>query len=136
MDLDKARGFIKEHPKAILVASRKNGRPQTSPILAAVDDGGRLMISSRETAYKVRNIRRDRKVSLCFLSDGFFGDWVQVDGTAEIVSLPEAMDLLVDYYRRLSGEHENWDDYRSAMERDQRLIIRVTIEHAGPDQSG
>lgn len=136
MDLDKGREFIKEHPKAILVASRKNGRPQTSPILAAVDDGGRLMISSRETAYKVRNIRRDPNVSLCFLSDGFFGDWVQVDGTAEIVSLPEAMDLLVDYYRRLSGEHENWDDYRSAMERDQRLIIRVTIEHAGPDQSG
>jgi PPOX class probable F420-dependent enzyme len=136
MDLDKARAFIKEHPKAVLITQRKNGRPQTSPILAAIDDEGLLMISSRETAYKVRNLRRDPRASLCFVSDAFYGDWIQVDGTAEIASLPGAMDLLIDYYRRLSGEHEDWDDYRSAMERDQRLIIRVNIERAGPDRSG
>ncbi len=136
MDLDKARDFIKEHPKAVLITQRKNGRPQTSPIVAAIDDEERLMISSRETAYKVRNLRRDPRASLCFVSDAFYGDWIQVDGTAEIVSLPDALDLLIDYYRRLSGEHEDWDDYRSAMERDQRLIIRVNIERAGPDRSG
>jgi PPOX class probable F420-dependent enzyme len=107
-----------------------------SPVLAAVDDDGRLMISSRETAYKTKNIRRTPRVSLLFLSEAFFGDWIQVDGTAEIVSLPDAMDLLVDYYRRLSGEHEDWDAYRSAMERDKRLVLRVTIEHAGPDRQG
>jgi PPOX class probable F420-dependent enzyme len=92
------------------------------------------MVSSREPAYKTRNLRRDPRASLCFLSDGFFGDWVQVDGTAELISLPDAMDLLVDYYRRLSGEHKDWDDYRAAMERDKRVIIRITIERAGPDR--
>jgi PPOX class probable F420-dependent enzyme len=134
MDLDKARAFVKEHPKAVLVTQRRDGRPQMSPILVTVDDEGRLLISSREPAYKTRNLRRDPRASLCFLSDGFFGDWVQVDGTAELISLPEAMDLLIDYYRRLSGTHEDWDDYRAAMERDKRVIIRITIERAGPDR--
>jgi PPOX class probable F420-dependent enzyme len=136
MDLDKALAFIKEHPKAVLVTQRKDGRPQTSPILAAVDEEGRLMISSRETAYKVRNLRRDPRASLCFVSDAFYGDWIQIDGSAEIISLPDAMDLLIDYYRRLSGEHEDWDDYRSAMERDKRVIVSVIVERAGPDHSG
>ena len=136
MDLDKARAFIKEHPKGVLITQRKNGRPQASPIVAALDDEGRLMISSRETAYKVRNLRRDPRASLCFVSDAFYGDWIQADGTAEIISLPNAMEMLVDYYRRLSGEHDDWDDYRAAMERDKRLIIRVPIESAGPDRSG
>ncbi len=107
-----------------------------SPIVAAVDDQGRLLISSRETAYKTKNAQRSPDVSLCFLNPNFFGEWVQVDGTVEIISLPEAMDLLIDYYRRLSGEHTDWDDYRAAMEKEKRLIIRVTIERAGPDRSG
>jgi PPOX class probable F420-dependent enzyme len=107
-----------------------------SPVVVAVDDQGRLMISSRETAYKTKNIRRAPDVSLCFLNPNFFGEWIQVDGTVEIISLPEAMDMLVDYYRRLSGEHDDWDEYCKAMEQDQRLILRVTIERAGPDRSG
>lgn len=136
MDLDKARAFIKENPRAVLTTQRSGGRLQMSPVVAAVNDEGRLMISSRETAYKTKNIRRDANVSLLFLNPSFFGDWVQIDGTAEVVSLPDAMELLVDYYRRLSGEHEDWDDYRAAMERDKRLVLRVTIERAGPDRSG
>lgn len=107
-----------------------------SPIVAAIDDEGRLMISTRETAYKTKNMRRDPRVSICFLTNEFFGGHVQVDGTAEIVSLPDAMDLLVDYYRRLSGEHPDWDEYRAAMEADKRCLVRVTIERAGPDHSG
>ena len=107
-----------------------------SPIVAALDDDGRILISSRETAYKTKNARRDPHVSLCFINEGFFGEWIQVDGTAEIVPLPDAMELLVDYYRRLSGEHPDWDDYRAAMEREKRLIIRVSIDRAGPDRSG
>jgi PPOX class probable F420-dependent enzyme len=134
MDLEKARAFIKEHPRAVMVTQREDGRPQMSPLLAAVDDEGRLLISSREPAYKVRNLRRDPRAYLCFLSDAFFGDWIRVDGTAELISLPEAMDLLIDYYRRLSGTHEDWDDYRAAMERDKRLIIRIAIDTAGPDR--
>jgi hypothetical protein len=75
-------------------------------------------------------------VSLCVLSDEFYGPWIQVDGAATIVSLPEAMDGLVDYYRRLAGEHPDWDDYRRAMEKERRVLVRVTIERAGPDRSG
>jgi PPOX class probable F420-dependent enzyme len=107
-----------------------------SPIVAAVDDAGRVLISTRETAIKTKNLARDPRVSLCVLNDRFFGEWVQVEGTAELIHLPEAMPLLEDYYRRISGEHPDWADYRAAMQRDRRLIVRVTIERAGPDVSG
>lgn len=136
MDLDEARDFIRDNPRCVLATRRRDGSLQMSPVIAATDDEGRLMISSRETAYKVKNLRREPRASLCFLKNEFFGGFVQVDGTAEILSLPEAMDLLVDYYRRLSGEHPDWDDYRAAMEREKRLIVRITIDRAGPDRSG
>jgi PPOX class probable F420-dependent enzyme len=136
MDVANALDFVKNNPRAILVTRRKDGSPQMSPIVVAVDDGGRLLISSRETAYKSKNVRRDARVSMCHINDGFFGEWIQTDGTAEIVPLPDAMDVLVDYYRKLSGEHPDWDDYRAAMERDRRLIIRVTIDRVGPARAG
>jgi PPOX class probable F420-dependent enzyme len=101
-----------------------------------VDEAGWVAISSREAAWKVRNLRRDPRASLVVLSDGFFGDWVQVDGRAEVIALPEAMDLLVDYYRSVAGEHPDWDDYRNAMERERRVVVRIEIERAGPDRSG
>ena len=85
---------------------------------------------------KTRNLRRDPRASLCVLSDGFFGDWVQVDGEAEVISLPEAMELLVDYYRRVAGEHSDWEGYRAAMTRDRRVVLRITLARAGPDASG
>ena len=107
-----------------------------SPVTASVDPEGRVTISTRETAMKVRHLRRDPHASLCAFTDGFFGDWVQVEGTAEIVALPEAMDVLVDYYRSVAGEHPDWDDYRAAMVREQRCILRVTPESAGPNVSG
>ena len=136
MDLGKAREFITKNPRAVLSTRKRDGSPQMSPILTAIDDEGRLLISSRETAYKTKNARRDPNVSLCFVNERFFGEWMQVDGKAEIVSLPDAMELLVDYYRRLSGEHKDWDDYREAKKKDKRLVIRVTIERAGPDREG
>jgi PPOX class probable F420-dependent enzyme len=136
MDVDKALEFIRENPRAVLATTRKDGRPQMSPIVTAIADDNRLMISTRETAYKTKNMRRNPAVSVCFLTNQFFGGHVQVDGTAQIVALPEAMDLLVDYYRRLSGEHPDWDDYRAAMERDKRVMVLVTIERAGPERSG
>jgi len=101
-----------------------------------VDDDGRVLISTRESAVKTKNLARDPHASLCVMSDTFFGDWIQVDGTAEIVHLPDALDLLVDYYRRISGEHPDWADYRGAMQRDRRVIARLTIVRAGPDVSG
>jgi PPOX class probable F420-dependent enzyme len=136
MDLDKARQFLQTHHRAVLAARRKNGDPQLSIVSAAVDDDGRVLISSRETAVKTKNLRRDPRASLLVMSDEFYGDWIQVDGTVEVVSLPDAMEILVDYYRRISGEHEDWDDYRSAMERDRRVILRLAIERAGPDIAG
>ena len=136
MDIAKAVGFVKENPRAILSTRRRDGSPQMSVVVVAVDDDGRLLVSSRETAYKTKNARRDPHVSICHINEGFYGEWIQTDGTAEIVSLPDAMDLLIDYYRRLSGEHPDWDDYRAAMEREKRCVIRVRIERAGPDRSG
>ena len=136
MDLDVARAFVRTSGHAVLATARLDGSPQLSPVLAVVDDEGRVVVSSRETAYKTKNVRRTPRAWLCVLSDGFFGDWVQLEGSVEVVSLPEAMDLLVDYYRRAAGEHPDWDEYRAAMEREQRCVLRLTVERAGPDRSG
>jgi PPOX class probable F420-dependent enzyme len=136
MDLQEARAYLREHHRAVLATFRSDGRPQMSPIAAGVDDEGRVLISSRETAIKTKNLRRDPRASVLVIDDNWYGEWVQVDGRAEIVSLPEAMDLLVAYYRQLAGEHPDWDDYRAAMEREQRVMVRIEIERAGPDRSG
>jgi PPOX class probable F420-dependent enzyme len=119
-----------------MVTRRSDGGPQTSPVLCAVDDAGRLVVSTRETAAKTRNLQRDPHVTFCVISDAFFGEWIQVDGEAEIVRLPDAMEPLVDYYRKISGEHPDWDDYRASMERERRVAVRVTITRAGPDVHG
>jgi PPOX class probable F420-dependent enzyme len=136
MDIDEARAVIREQPKAVFATQRRDGSPQMSPVLVAVDDKGRLMLSTREAAYKVKNLRRDPHAWLCILPDGFFGRWIQAEATAEIVSLPDAMELLVDYYQRLSGEHPDWAEYRSAMEKQRRVMVLLTITHAGPDRAG
>jgi PPOX class probable F420-dependent enzyme len=136
MDLDKAREIIRKQHRAVLATIRDDGTPQMSPVLVGVDDDGRVLVSTRETSVKVRNLRRDQRLWLCVLPDGFFGSWIQVEGSADIVSLPDAMDGLVDYYRRISGEHKNWDDYRAAMKRERRVLVRVTLTRAGPDRSG
>jgi PPOX class probable F420-dependent enzyme len=136
MEAGKAREFIAAHHRAVLATQRADGRPQLSPVTCGIDAEGRVLISTRETAVKAKNLRRDPSASVCVFTDGFFGSWVQVEGTAEVVSLPEAMELLVDYYRRTAGEHPDWDDYRAAMVRDKRVMVRITIERAGPDVSG
>jgi len=136
MDLDAARDFLREHHRAVLATYRRDGHAQMSPIAAGLAEDGCVVVSSRETAFKVKNLRRDPRVSLCVFPDSWYGSWIQIDGTAEVVSLPAAMDLLVDYYRRVAGEHPDWDDYRAAMEREQRVAIRIAIERAGPDRAG
>ena len=136
MDLELAREFLHAHHRAVLATFRSDGRPQLSPVLCAADEKGRVLISTREAAIKTRNVRRDRRVSLCVINDGFFGEWVQVEGEAEIISLPDAMELLIDYYRRISGEHSDWDGYRAAMEHERRVVLRVGLTRAGPDISG
>jgi PPOX class probable F420-dependent enzyme len=136
MDVSEALDFVRQHHRGVLATRRADGRPQLSVIVAAVDDADRVVISTREPAMKTRNVRRDPRVSLLVFTDDFFGPWVQLDGPATVVSLPDAMEPLVDYYRRLSGEHPDWDDYRAAMERDRRVILQIRVEQAGPDRSG
>jgi len=136
MNLDEARQFLRENHRAVLATFRVDGRPQLSPVAVGVDAEGRAVVSSRETAFKVKNLRRDPRASVCVVSDNWYGGWLQADGTASIVSLPEAMDLLIDYYRRLAGEHPDWDDYRAAMERERRVMVRIELERAGPNHQG
>jgi PPOX class probable F420-dependent enzyme len=137
VDIDTARAVIRTQHRGVFATMRPNGTPALTPITANIDNDGYVVISSRQTAYKVRNIRRNPQVHLCVFPDAFFGGtWVQVDGTAEIIELPEAMDGLIDYYRRTAGEHPDWDDYRAAMVRDQRVLLRMRIDRAGPDVSG
>jgi PPOX class probable F420-dependent enzyme len=115
---------------------RRDGQPQLSPVTVGVDAEGRLIVSTRETSVKVRNLSRDPRVSLCVFTDRFFGDWIQVDGTATLLHLPDAMQPLVEYYRSISGEHPDWDDYREAMVRDQRLLVQIDVTRVGPDFHG
>jgi PPOX class probable F420-dependent enzyme len=136
MDIGQALDFIRDNHRAVLLTWHADGRAQLSPITAGVDEEGHIVISTRETAAKTRNLRRDPRAVLCVMNDRFYGPWIQVEGTAEIISLPEAMDHLVDYYRRISGEHPDWDDYRAAMTRDKRVIVRITPHRAGPDVHG
>ena len=136
MDLERAREFMRVHHRAVLATSRSDGLPQLSPVTVGVGDDGRVLVSTRETAIKTKNLARDPRASLCVLTDRFFGEWLQAEGTAEIIHLPVAMDLLVDYYRRISGEHPDWEDYRQAMVRDRRVIVAITLTRAGPDRSG
>jgi PPOX class probable F420-dependent enzyme len=136
VDAEQVREFLRTNHRAVMATFRADGRPQLSPVTAVADADGRVVISSRETAIKVKNLRRDPRIALVLMNDGFYGEWYQVEGTAEIVELPDAMDVLVDYYRRASGEHPDWDDYRDAMTRDKRVAVRVRIERAGPNVEG
>ena len=136
MTIDEARDFIRTHHRAVLATRRRDGGFQQSPIAVVTDDDGTLMISSRETAMKTHNLRRDPLGAVCVISDSFFGDWVSAEGRFAVESLPDAMEALVRYYRLGFGEHPDWDDYRAAMVREERVILRMTIERAGPTRQG
>jgi len=136
MEIERAREFLRHNHRAVFHTRRKDGSPQLSPVACGLDGSGRVVVSTREPAAKTRNVRRDPRVSLCVFGEGFFGEWVQIDGRAEVISLPEAMDGLVAYYRDIAGEHPDWDDYRRAMTEERRVLIQVAIERAGPDYSG
>jgi PPOX class probable F420-dependent enzyme len=136
MGPDDAREFVNSNHRAVLITRRPGRGLQTSPVLVGVDGQGKLVISTREGAYKTRNLRRDPAAVLCVVSDGFFGGWVQIEGRAQVVSLPEAMGGLVDDYRRISGEHPDWDDYQRAMQQQRRVLVRVSIDTVGPTHAG
>ncbi len=137
MDIADAQNFLSKHHHGVLVTRRRDGDLQMSPVSPAIDADGRVIISSRETAFKIKNLRRDPRASLCVFTEAFHGlGWVQVNGKAEVISLPEAMKLLMDWHRRVKGEHQNWDDYKKTMETQRRVILRIEIESAGPERKG
>jgi len=128
--------FLRPRHHAILMTTRKDGRPQSSPNSCGVDTEGRIVISTYPERAKVANIRRDPRVSVCVLSEDFGGPWVQVDGSAEVLDLPEALEPLVEYFRVISGEHPDWDEYRQAMRDQGKSLIRITIDGWGPIATG
>ena len=133
---DQLLEFLRERHRAVLVTRRADGTPQMSPVSAGVDPQGRVVVATYPQRAKVVNARRDERVSLCFLSEDWNDAWVQVDGVAEVVEGPEAPDAFVDYYRSISGEHPDWADYRAAMVRQGKVLLRVTVERWGPVATG
>ena len=128
--------FLHPRHRGVLVTNRIDGRPQMSPVTCGVDDEGRIVVSTYPTRAKARNARRDSHVSICVLSDDWDGPYVQVYGQAEVLDMPEALDGLVEYFRCISGEHPDWDEYREAMARQNKSLIRINIEDWGPIATG
>jgi PPOX class probable F420-dependent enzyme len=136
VDRDGLLEFIRPRHRAILMTTRADGRPQASPVACGVDTRGRIVVSTYPERAKAANARRNPAVSVCVLSDDWDGAWVQVDGTAEVLDLPEALEPLVEYFRCIAGEHPDWDEYREAMRRQGKSLIRVGIDAWGPIATG
>ncbi len=128
--------FVRDRHRAILITTRRDGGPQASPVTCGVDAEGRIVVSTYPERAKTRNARRDPRASVVVLSDDFDGPWVQVDGTAEVLDLPEALEPLVEYYRSISGEHPDWEEYRAAMIRQGKSLVRITPTSWGPVATG
>lgn len=136
VDLDELLAFVRPRHRAILLTTRTDGRPQGSPLTCGVDDAGRIVMSTYPQRAKTRNAKRDERVSVIVLSDEWDGPWVQVDGVAEVLDAPDSVEPLVEYFRNISGEHPDWDEYRAAMVKQGKSIIRVTPERWGPVSTG
>jgi len=136
LTVDEVREFIRRHHRAVLATVRRDGGAQLSPVLVGVDEDGSLIISTRETAIKTANVRRTGRAAVCVFEDAFFGAWVQAEGAAQVESLPAAMESLVRYYRLVAGEHPDWADYRAAMQRERRVLLRIHPDRVGPLRQG
>jgi len=136
VDRGELEAFIRPRHRGVLLTTRRDGRPQASLVTMGLDGEGRVVVSSYPERAKVNNIRRNPEASIVVLSDDFGDEWVQVDGTAEIVDLPEAVEGLVEYFRVISGEHPDWDEYRQAMVDQGKCLIHLTIERWGPIARG
>ena len=128
--------FVRPRHRLLLATARRDGRPQMSPVSGGVDSEGRIVISTYPARAKTRNAEQDPRVSVLVLSDDWNGPWVQVDGDAEVVTMPEALEGLVDYFRSISGEHPNWDEYREAMRIQDKSLLRITPTRWGPIATG
>jgi len=128
--------FVRPRHRGILTTSRRDGRPQLSPVAMGLDGQDRVVISTYPERAKAANLRRDPRATVCVLSDDWDGPWVQVDGSAEVLDLPEALEPLVEYYRAISGEHPDWNAYREAMQQQGKSLVRITIDRWGPVATG
>ena len=133
---DELLDFIRPRHHAIVITARADGRPQASPVTCGVDEAGRIVVSTYPERAKTRNARRNPQASVLILSDDFGGAWVQVDGDAEVIDMPDAAEVLVDYYRAIAGEHPDWDEYRQAMTRQGKSLLRITPTSWGPVATG
>ena len=136
VDLEDLLGFVRPRHQMVLVTTRSDGRPQASPVTGGVDPQGRIVISTYPERAKTANARRDPRVSVLVLSDDFGGAWVQVDGDCEVVDAPESVEPLVEYFRCISGEHPDWDEYRQAMLDQGKSLLRITPTRWGPVATG
>ena len=133
---DELLDFIRPRHHAIVITARADGRPQASPVTCGVDEAGRIVVSTYPERAKTRNARRNPQASVLILSDDFGGAWVQVDGTAEVLDIPDAVEPLVDYFRSISGEHPDWAEYRQAMIDQGKSLLRITPQSWGPIATG
>jgi PPOX class probable F420-dependent enzyme len=136
VDRQQLLDFVRPRHQMVLITHRADGGVQASPVTGGVDDEGRLVVSTYPERAKVTNARRDPRVSVVVLSDEWNGPWVQVDGTCEVLDLPEALEPLVDYFRSISGEHPDWDEYRAAMRKQGKSLLRITPTRWGPVATG
>ncbi len=136
VDRDALLDFVRPHHHMIVITRRQDGSPQASPVTGGVDADGRIVVSTYPERAKARNLRRDQHCGVLVLSDDFGGAWVQVDGTAEVLDLPDALEPLVDYYRAIAGEHPDWDEYRQAMTAQGKSLLRITVARWGPIATG
>jgi PPOX class probable F420-dependent enzyme len=136
VDREQLLEFVRPRHKATLVTRRGDGSLQMSPVACGVDHDGRIVISTYPQRAKAANARRNAQVSVLVHSDDWDDPYVQVDGTAEVLDLPEALEPLVEYFRCISGEHPDWDEYRDAMRTQNKSLIRITIDRWGPVAAG
>ncbi len=137
VERDELLEFLRPRHRGVLLTTRRNGWPQSSLVTMGVgEDGGHVLVSSYPERAKVHNVRRTPRASVVAMSDEFNGEWVQVDGAADVIDLPDAVEALVEYFRVISGEHPDWDDYRAAMRRQGKCLVRVSIDRWGPIAKG
>jgi PPOX class probable F420-dependent enzyme len=136
VELDELLEFVRPRHRMVLVTRRRDGSPQLSPVTGGVDAGGRIVVSTYPDRAKVKNARREPAAAVLVLSDEWNDAWVQVDGTLEVLDIPDSIEPLVEYYRVIAGEHDDWDEYRTAMVRQGKSLLRLTPEHWGPIATG
>lgn len=137
MEIAEAKKFLRDNHHGVLVARKRDGSLQMTLVSPVIDAEGKVIITARDTTYKVKNIKRDPRVSLLVYGDQFHGsNYIQIDGKAEVLPLPQAMDIVLDWHRQIRGEPKSWEEIREKTLSEGRIAIKVTIEKVGPQNRG